>query len=96
MVIAIVLNKFIDWLRNKCWFSEEEWTIPVLIAISLALGLVLYWLIGGEPPLKGIINGFGIVANSVGNVAGSAVSGLNIFGAVKQENKYGATAFVRG
>lgn len=77
-MIAGALGVLIEYLKNRCWFREGTWTVPVLIGLSFLIAFLIWYLFFGDI-VKAITNGCGILVNAHTNYQGSLISGVGIF-----------------
>jgi hypothetical protein len=86
-VIAGGLNVVLEYVKNRPWFREEHWTVPVLIVCSFAISFgVWHFLLADN--LKAIVNGFGILSNAHLNYGGLKATGLPVFQPTAPDNRW--------
>ena len=88
-IIAGGLNVVIEYAKNRKWFREAAWTVPLLVVLSFAVAFGV-WHFLADDNLKAAVNGFGILAQSHLNYTGAKATGLGILGPVPDENKWGS------
>ena len=88
-IIAGGLNVILEFIKNRHWFREKSWTVPLLVVLSFVVSFVVWHFLAGDN-LKAVVNGFGILAQSHLNFTGAKATGLGILGAVPPENRWGA------
>jgi len=86
-VIALVLNAFLDWVKNKHFFREKDWTVPLMLILAAAISFVIWHLIFDDVK-KAVENAFAIAANAHTNYRSALISGLGVFQPTKEENRY--------
>lgn len=86
--IAAGLNVVIEWLKNRPWFHEKTWTIPVLILLSFGVSFGLWYLLGKPDLGKAVVNSFGILSSAHLNYQGIKASGVPLLAPTPAANRW--------
>lgn len=86
-VIAGGVNVVIEWIKNRPWFHEQTWTVPLLVVLSFAISLGI-WHFLLQDNIKAIVNGFGILANAHINYGALKPTGLPVFRPTLPEHRW--------
>lgn len=85
--IAIGINVIVEWFKNRSWFREQVWTIPLLVFLSFAIGFGIWFLIVGS--LKDAVeNGFNLLGTAHVNYQSMKAAGIPILGPTREENRW--------
>lgn len=86
-IIAGGLNVILEYVKNKPWFHEQTWTVPLLILLAFGASVGIWHFLAGDD-VRAIVNGFGILTQAHINYAGAKVMGVGILGPTAPENKH--------
>lgn len=89
--VSIVVNIWTQYWKNKKWFHEKDWVVPLVFITSVVLALIV-WGIFFEDIKRAVTNAFGVIANAHMNYESSKISGVGVFKPTKEENRWGAVA----
>lgn len=87
--ISIGINVILDWLKNRVWFREQAWTVPLLIVLSFSIAMVVWYLLTEQKNLQtAVTNGFSLMGTAHVNYQSMKAAGVPILAPVKEENKW--------
>ena len=87
--ISVGINVILDYAKNRTWFREKAWTVPLLVILSFSIAFVVWYVLTEQRNLQtAVTNGFSLLGTAHVNYQSMKASGVPILGPVKPENQW--------
>ena len=87
--ISVGINVILDYFKNRPWFHEKAWTVPLLVILSFAIAFVVWYVLTEQKNLQtAVTNGFSLLGTAHVNYRSMRAAELPVLSPTKEENRW--------